>query len=142
GNYDYLTSLGFNSWEQAYEKAFGKKPRGEFMDSLIHTTEVNQKIEDIKPHVILLVMESVGSYWNDKNSESFNLLGELKTNSDQSILFKKFLPAENGTIGSIASITTAQLVRPVARFLSESEFMNTYLRTSGHVAYNEQGYES
>ena len=142
GNYDYLTNLGFKTWEEAYEKAFGKKPQGEFMDSLVHTTEVNKKIEEIKPHVILLVMESFGSYWNDKNSESFDLLGELKTHFDQDILFKNFLPAENGTIGSIVSLTTSQVVRPGARFLSESEFMKTYLRSSGHIAYQEQGYET
>lgn len=142
GNFDYLKRLGFSSWQEAYEKAFNKKPGPNLVHSLIHTTAYNPKLEEVKPHVILLVMESFGSYWNDQNSETFNLLGDLKPHLDQDILFKNFLPAENGTIGSIVSIATSQVIRPGARFLSESEFMKTHLRSSGNLPYKEQGYET
>lgn len=142
GNYDYLTKLGFSSWQDAYQAAFTQPPQDDFFKSITRHTAVNKKAEEIRPHVILLVMESFGSYWNDQNSESFNLLGELKTHFDQDILFKNFLPAENGTIGSIVSITTSQVIRPGARFLSESEFMKTSLRSSGNIPFQEQGYET
>lgn len=142
GNYDYLKNLGFPNWQDAYEKAFGKKPSADFIHSLTHITAHNPKVASLKPHVILLVMESFGSYWNDHNSASFNLLGDLKPHFEEDILFKNFLPAENGTIGSIVSVATSQIIRPGARFLSESEFMRTYIRSSGHLPYKEQGYQT
>lgn len=141
-HFDYLKNSGFNSWEDAYRAGTKKKPKADLMSSLLHVTAENKKAEEIKPHVVLLVMESFGSYWNDQNSPTFNLLGELKTHFDEDILFKNFLPAENGTIGSVVSITTSQVIRPGARFLSESEFMNTFINSSGHLPYQEQGYDT
>lgn len=142
GNFDYLKRSGFSSWQEAYKAVFRKEAGKNLFTSLTHTSAYNPKLEETKPHVVLLVMESFGSYWNDHNSDSFNLLGELKTHFDQDILFKNFLPSENGTIGSIVSITTGQVIRPGARFLSESEFMKTYIRSSGHLPYKEQGYQT
>src|SRR5690606_407836 len=88
GNYDYLKNLGFDKWETAFEKAFGKKPNKDLIRSLTHRTPNNPVIAQTKPHVILLVMESFGSYWNDHNSATFNLLGDLKPHFEQDILFK------------------------------------------------------
>jgi phosphoglycerol transferase MdoB-like AlkP superfamily enzyme len=87
-------------------------------------------------------MESFGSYWNHKHSSKFNLLGSLEDHFAQGLLFKNFLPAENGTIGSVVSIATSQVIRPGARFLSESEFMRTPLQSAGHLPYKEAGYET
>lgn len=142
GDYDYLKNFGFKNWEEAFHASFNHKSNGTILNSLTATNPKNERAREIKPHVVLLVMESFGSYWNDRNSEDFNLLGDLKEHFDDDILFKNFLPAENGTIGSIVSVTTSQIIRPGARFLSESEFMKTYLKSSGHVPYKEQGYET
>src|SRR5690606_13408754 len=57
-------------------------------------------------------------------------------------LFNNFQPAENGTIGSIVSVATSQVIRPGARFLSESQYMKTHLRSAGHLPFKDQGYDT
>lgn len=141
--FDYLKNFGFINWEGAYEAAWKKTPASsEITQALMAKTPVNELLKKRPPHVVLVVMESFGSYWNEKDSEQFQLLGELKPHFEQGLLFKNFLPAENGTIGSIVSVATSQVIRPGARFLSESEFMQTALKSAGHVPFKESGYET
>src|SRR5690606_36273900 len=124
---------------EAYKE---RRPSGELIASLKSKLPENELLANHPPHVVLVVMESFGSYWNDQNSESFNILGDLKDHFKKGILFKNFLPAENGTIGSMVSVATSQVIRPGARFLSESEFMKTKLASSGHLPFKESGYDT
>jgi hypothetical protein len=140
-NVDYLKQFGFKDWQDAFRVAFNREPKGEnLIDDLKVKTSLNEELTKRPPHVVLVVMESFGSYWNEKHSEKFNILGSLEDHFKEGILFKNFLPAENGTIGSIVSVATSQVIRPGARFLSESDFMRTPLQTAGHLPYKEAGY--
>jgi phosphoglycerol transferase MdoB-like AlkP superfamily enzyme len=143
GEFDFTNAMGFSSWVDAYEAAFGKKPGpGTLYDNLKRRTPVNAELEKNPKHVVMVVMESFGSYWNDEDAEDFQILGELKKHFQQGYYFKNFLPAENGTIGSIVSVATSQPIRPGARFLSESEFVSTHIRSSGHLAFKNKGYDT
>lgn len=143
-NFNYLNKLGFKDWNEAFQTYFGKKPSHpeSIIDSLKFKTPTNPAIVSRPPHIVLIVSESFGSYWNSKNSSSFNILGDLEQQFKEGIIFNKFLPAENGTIGSIVSVATSQVIRPGARFLSESEFMRMHLSSSGHLPYKKSGYET
>ena len=143
GQYDYLKSYGFPNWQEAFMASQGKAPQNAVVaEALKVTTKENVFLKQNPPHVVLVVMESFGSYWNDLDSEKFQLLGELKDHFGQGYLFKNFLPSENGTIGSIVSVATSQVIRPGARYLSESEFMQTALSSSGHLPFKENGYDT
>lgn len=143
GNADYLKTYGFSDWKDAYLGFTGFSPPAGTLDkSLLTSTRADSFKAKNPPHVVLVVMESFGTYWNDHDSESFQILGDLKPHFDQGVLFKNFLPAENGTIGSIVSVATSQVIRPGARFLSESEFMKTALRSSGNLPFKESGYDT
>jgi phosphoglycerol transferase MdoB-like AlkP superfamily enzyme len=143
GNYNYLKQYGFSNWKEAYVHSFNKSSKSSSLfKALKHKTPHNPVLEERTPHVVLVVMESFGTYWNSFDDKNFNVMGDLKKHFKEDILFKNFLPAENGTIGSIVSIATSQVIRPGARFLSESEFMKTSLRSSGHLPYKEQGYDT
>lgn len=143
GEFDFTRAMGFSSWEEAYESAFGKKPSGKTVyENLRRRTPHNPLVEGNPRHVVMVVMESFGSYWNDENADDFNILGDLKRHFDDGYYFKNFLPAENGTIGSIVSVATAQPIRPGARFLSESEFVSTHIRSSGHIPFKDKGYDT
>ncbi len=140
---DYLRNYGFESWESAYEVAFSKTPNDKgLIENLKRTTPVNTEAAKNPPHVVLVVMESFGTYWNKHNSAQFNILGSLDEHFKNGILFENFLSAENGTIGSLVSIANSQVIRPGARFLSESEFMKVPLDISGHLPYKKAGYET
>lgn len=143
GEFNFTTAMGFTTWQEAYEAAFGKKPEGKTVyESLKRKTPVNPEHDKNPKHVVMVVMESFGSYWNADDAPDFQILGELKKHFDEGYLFNNFLPAENGTIGSIVSVATAQPIRPGARFLSESEFVTTHIRSSGHLPYKEKGYDT
>jgi phosphoglycerol transferase MdoB-like AlkP superfamily enzyme len=142
-NFDYLKSYGFQDWKQAYQAYTGRVPeKNGLKEALVTRSKANPLTKKYPPHVILVVMESFGSFWNDKNSVKFNILGDLKHHFEEGVLFKNFLPSENGTIGSIVSITTSQVIRPGSRFLSESEYMSTKLHSSGHLPFRKSGYET
>lgn len=140
GRFDYLKEYGHGSWEEAFRDVWGKGAKTSLKASLTVRTPRNPVLEHNPPHVILVVMESFGSYWNERDNDNFNLLGKLREHFKEGILFLNFLPADNGTIGSIVSTSAAQVIRPGARFLSESEFMNTPLDSAGHVPYKQKGY--
>lgn len=140
---NYLKRSGHDRWQAAYAAAFSKDPKAETLsESLKVRTPLNPEAARNPPHVVLVVMESFGTYWNDRHSAEFNLLGSLEEHIKTGILFKNFLPAENGTIGSIVSVATSGLIRPGARFLSESEFMGTPLKMAGHEPYKKAGYDT
>lgn len=143
-DYNYLKRYGFQSWQEAMKPALGKSmaEEAELIASLRRRTPYNQMLENEPAHVVVVVMESFGTYWNSLDGRNFNLLGDLKKHFKEGILFNNFLPAENGTIGSVVSVATSQVIRPGSRFLSESAFMKTPLASSGHRPYKEQGYET
>lgn len=143
GEVNYLQRYGFENWQEAYEASFGQKPTSSLLlKNLTTKTPKNEQLAKNPPHVVLVVMESFGTYWNDKDGENLRLLGELGKHFKEDVLFKNFLSAENGTIGSIVSVATSQVIRPGARFLSESDYMKTFLRSSGHLPYKEAGYDT
>ncbi len=142
-NVNYLNSYGYKNWEAAFETAFSKKPtETTLIDALRIKTPLNIEAAKHPPHVVLIVMESFGTYWNDRNSPEFNILGSLQEHFKSGLLFKNFLSAENGTIGSLVSVANSQVIRPGARFLSESDFMKTPLDISGHLPYKKAGYDT
>jgi hypothetical protein len=141
--YDYIKNYGFLDWENAYEAFKGFNPKDKnIKEALTVRTKSNPFLKENPPHVVLVVMESFGTYWNDADADNFQVLGGLKEHFEKGILFKNFLPSENGTIGSIVSIATSQVLRPGARFLSESEYMSTSLSSSGNLAFKKSGYET
>lgn len=140
---NYLKQYGFESWQEAFKIAYpNKKIESTLTESLKTKTPYNAEAKALPPHVVLVVMESFGSYWNDHHSGKFNLLGSLEEHFKSGILFNNFLSAENGTIGSMVSVATSQVIRPGARFLSESDFMKTHLEASGHLPYKQAGYDT
>jgi phosphoglycerol transferase MdoB-like AlkP superfamily enzyme len=141
-NVNYLKKYGFQNWQTAFEAGYHKRPKSELLESLKTRTSSNQDLKRFPPHVVLVVQESFGSYWSDKHSSQFNILGSLEPHLKQGILFKNFLPAENGTIGSIVSVATAQPIRPGARFLSESDLMKIPLSIAGEIPYKNAGYDT
>lgn len=141
--FDYLKNYGFQTWQDAFQVVRGEaSPSQEISEALKVKSRVNPVAKQNPPHVVLVVMESFGTFWNDQESSDFQLLAGLKDHFAKGILFKNFLPGENGTIGSIVSVATSQVLRPGARFLSESEFMRTRLSSSGNLPFRDSGYET
>jgi len=140
--FNYLKRYGQKDWQEVYSNAFSKPPQETLLKSLRAVTPFNAQAEKKPAHVVMIVMESFGSFWNNRDGEDFNLLGELKPHFDSGLLFNNFLSAENGTIGSIVAVATSQVLRPGARYLSESEFMSTAFSSAAHLPYLNAGYDT
>ncbi len=141
--YDYLKNYGLADWAQAFKAARGVAPvTADLRRALTAKTRTSPFLSAHPPHVVLVVMESFGSYWDQASGSSFELFGDLREHFDQGVLFKNFLPADNGTIGSIVSVAVGQVIRPGARYLSESEYLRTSLGSAGHRAFQRSGYET
>ena len=145
---DYIGKMGYSKNNMA--KAFSdflnvdinsidkNKPE----TSLNKTTKINKDIEEIKPNVVFIMMEALGTDLMHYNSESFNVLGEFKKHIDEDIMFYRFLPANMGTIGSLESAITNIARLPLSQFLCQSKYAyNKYFYT-GPMPYKNSGYET
>lgn len=146
-NFDYIDKTGY---KDDIRKAFA-----DFLDADINSvpqlhpermldakTPQNKKIEEVRPNVIFIVMESFGADLIKYNSESFNVLGELKKHFDSDLVFYNFLPGHEGTIGSLEAAITNVGRRPMSRYLSQSRYAYEKYKFSGPAPYKRNGYET
>ena len=145
---DYIAKMGYSKDNMAKTFAdflnvdVSSIDKQEPENSLKRTTKYNKNIEEIKPNVVFIMMEALGTDLMHYNSESFNVLGEFKKHLDEDIVFYKFLPANMGTIGSLESAMTNIARLPLSQFLCQSKYAyNKYFYT-GPVPYKNKGYET
>ena len=93
-------------------------------------------------HVVVIVMESFGSYWLQFNDEKFNLLAGLEKHFAEDFLFSNFISGDNGTIGSLMAVATTIPMMPGVRFLSEGDHMQLAIESSIHIPFKKQGFET
>lgn len=94
------------------------------------------------PHLVLIVMESFGTYGLRQQSENFNLLGALKTHFQEDYYTLNFLSATGATIGSLSSLINGVPHRAHSEFVTESENQYTSLMTSPASTLKSNGYQS
>ena len=85
-NFEYQndTKKAFADFLDKNEKEI---PENRPEETLLKTTQYNQEIEKIKPNVVLVVVESLGTDLLCYNSEKFNIMGEIKKHFDEDIVF-------------------------------------------------------
>ena len=111
-------------------------------DSLIVRLPYDANIEEVKPNIILIVMESFGSDLIKYNSANFNVLGSLKKHFDEDIVFLNFLPGHHVTIGSLEATITNTARKPDSAYLSQSKYIYNEYDFSGPKPYKSKGYEA
>jgi phosphoglycerol transferase MdoB-like AlkP superfamily enzyme len=141
-----LQQNGFGSLKSALKAYWGSEsflydPDRPFL-SFQRKTPVNPKLEAKPPHVLMFLMESLGSGWFDYNAENFPITTPLEKHFKEDYFFKNFLPSDNGTTGSLISLLTATDLRAGAMFLSQSKYKSTPLDTSIQLPYDRAGYET
>ncbi|MDR3243295.1 MAG: LTA synthase family protein, partial [Elusimicrobiota bacterium] len=146
-NIDYIEQSGYkDNIRQAFadflDKDITEIPQYNPEDSLIKNLPYNKDIEDIKPNVIVIIMESFGADLIKYQSEEFNILGELKKHFDEDLVFMNFVPGHHVTIGSIEAVTTNIARKPMSPYLSQSKYIYQKYQFSGPRPYKAKGYES
>ena len=109
---------------------------------LRQVTPPNEWAKKIKPHVVLVVLESFGAHWSSYTEPDFNLLGNLKQHFTQDFFSPNLISATSGTIGSVTSLMVGTPQRNIAEFLTESPFMTTRFESSAAITYKNAGYST
>lgn len=106
------------------------------------TTPKNAWAEKTRPHVVLLVMESMGAYWFNYNHPDFNLLGDFEKHLQQDTYLTHFLSSTNATIGSLSCLMIGSPQRPISEFLTESSYLQVPFRSSPARVFKSAGYKA
>ncbi|MES0489846.1 MAG: LTA synthase family protein [Leptospirales bacterium] len=93
-----------------------------------------------KPHVVLVIMESFGSYWLQYNSSDFNIMGELAEHLNSDYYFPNFTSATGNTIGSTTALITNSPGVPGVYFLSEGKYSKLSLSFAAALPFKKAGY--
>jgi Phosphoglycerol transferase and related proteins, alkaline phosphatase superfamily len=145
--FDYIDKAGYkNNIRKAFadflDKNIEEIPENIPEQSLVVKLPFNKNIDEVKPNIIFIVMESLGADLIKYNSDTFNVLGELKRHFDEDYVFYNFLPGHEGTIGSLEAAITNVGRRPYSKYLSQSKYAYEKYKFSGPVPYKQNGYET
>lgn len=139
-------AMGYKDIHEAFSDFLGldtsPTSKEQLVSLLERRTPVNEKLEKLRPHVVVLLMESFGASWLKYQGEGFNFLGGLEEHIKDDLYFKNFISGDNGTIGSLMVVATNVPNRPGARYLSESRYMQMPLSSAAHIPYKQNGYET
>tara|TARA_B100001971_G_scaffold215182_1_gene259221 strand:- start:165689 stop:167749 length:2061 start_codon:yes stop_codon:yes gene_type:complete len=145
-NFKMYKELGYKKISDAFRDYLNQpinsdEPK-ELIEKLVRTTPENPELLENPPHVVMILAESFGGFWLKYQSETFDFLGPLQEHFNEDYLFRNFLSANNGTIGSLVSLQSTTPERPGQRYLSESQYMLTPLSSSINIPFSENGYET
>ncbi|WII73667.1 LTA synthase family protein [Bdellovibrio sp. 22V] len=107
-----------------------------------HVTPKNEWAEKTRPHVVVLVMESLGSYWLQYDKQDFDLVGDFKKHLSEDTYITNFLSSTNATIGSLSCLMIGSPQRPISEFLTESDYLQVPFRTSPARIFKQNGYKA
>lgn len=107
-----------------------------------HTTAKNDWAEKTQPHVLILVMESLGGYWLQYDKPEFDLVGDLKKHFTEDTYITNFLSSTNATIGSLSNLMIGSPQRPISEFLTESNYLQVPFHSSPARTFKNSGYKS
>ena len=146
-DFDMAKSMGYGEKVQnAFSDYLGFDvsftPKEQLLKLIERKTALNDKLDRVKPNVVVLVMESFGGHWMQFNSKEFNFLGNLDKHFKEDYLFKNIISGDNGTIGSLMVLGTNIPHRNGARFISESRYLRAPLSSAAHNPFLKRGYDT
>ncbi len=109
-----------------------------YLDYLFETTPYDSILEEYRPNVIFILMESFGGYYLNFHSKRLNLLGELEEHLEEGVLFSNFLSSTQGTIYSLENI----IINKNGPILSSTNRRFESFRSSIAFPYYNEGYET
>lgn len=133
-----LSKYKYHNPKLAIEQYLKKTTSGELTEELEFKTDTNSFLEKHPPHVVFILMESLGNYYLDLHSKELNLLGELENQMEDCYLYRNFLSGCNGTISSLESLVVNTPSTPV----SQSKFKNIPLNSSCALPFKNAGYNT
>ena len=145
GKYDLIKSTNYKGKiNEAFSYLTQKNIQkgDDYIKSITCKTPINEKIKKLKPHVVVVMVESFGLPITQYQSEKFNILGRLKKHFDEDTLFTNFISASNGTIVSLEPLLLGITARPNSTALGQSKYQYTSFEQASAKVYEKAGYET
>ena len=139
---DDIHYLRKNGYKKISEALYDLGIHGDDLNSIGRVTATDAVLTANPPHVMMVVVESLGAYWWNFQSPDFNFLSSFEKHIKEDTFVLNLMPSDNGTIGSITSIISGLPLRPGSRVLSEGRYMKTSLPSAFHRPYLQSGYET
>ncbi|MDR3112179.1 MAG: LTA synthase family protein [Elusimicrobiota bacterium] len=103
-------------------------------------SQENKTAEEIKPNVVVIIMEGFGKLPILYNSPGFNVLGELKEHFEQDTVFYNFLAAGTITINALETTILNMPQRPAGIQITQSPQSFKKFPSSSAKPYKDAGY--
>lgn len=132
-----LRKAGLTSVAEAQE-LYRKEVVNGFDSEFYSITNSNDFLAQNPPNVVFVLMESMSNHYFELNSETFNVLGDLKEELPYLYYFKNGLSSFNGTIFSLENL----LVNTPKNIISQSSYFDTPFSSSVARPFKEQGYHT
>lgn len=101
-DYDLIESLGYkNNIKAAYGDLLGIDIADVPEDPMELLKYNSGKKTGKAPHVVVIAMESWGSFWLEFDSDEYPILGKMKKHIGEDVFNLKFLPSGSGTYPSV-----------------------------------------
>ncbi len=104
-------------------------------------TAENKVVENLKPNVILIIMEGMGEMPIKYNSTNFNVLGELEQHFKKDIVFYNFLPSGSISIQAVETTILNIPQRPLVNQITQTQNATKKYISSAVLPYKKAGYE-
>lgn len=145
GEYDLIKSTNYtDKMDEAFSYLANKevKKDGDYLSAITWQVPRNDKIEQLRPHVVVIMVESFGLPITEYQSQEFNILGRLKKHFDEDTLFTNFISSSNGTISSLEPLLLNITARPNSTSLGQSRYQYTSYTQASAKVYQKAGYET
>lgn len=140
--YDLIKETGYkNNIEKAFEDFKGTESidRKNLLNNITYKT---QKVNDKDYNVVVIMVESFGMPITKYQSESFDILSNLKKHFEEDILFTNFISSGDGTISSLEALLLNIPKRPNAFAFSQSIYKQTSFDYTAGFLYKKHNYET
>lgn len=135
-----IKAYGFEGRKsEALKLVFGREARADEAELPLRPSRALLKS---KPHMVVVLMESMGSYWFRYGSPEFDLVGPLREQLKEAAFTLRMVPGHIGTIGSLASVLSGVPHGTRSAILSESPYQNLQMPTSPALFFNGAGYNT
>jgi len=114
----------------------------DYIKAITYQIPKNEKIEKLKPNVVVVMVESGGLPITSYQSKKFNIMGRLEKHFKEDTLFTNFISASNGTIVSLEPLLLNITARPNSTSLGQSKYQYTSFESAAAKVYEKAGYET
>ena len=134
---DHRAELAFEPVDEETGRRLMKSALG--VDTLLERTPPSPYLDEHKPHVVLVMMEGLGSNMlTFDDPEKNDLLGDLRRHFEKDFLFMRFVSSGNSTASTLADL----LFNSPVISISQSSAREVPLSGSAFRAYKEAGYRT